>query len=103
MRERGTGGLCSEPLSRAELGAAPKALATSGLPADDVDADDVKLFAFKLGGRTVGYGGLEIHGDAALLRSIRVILACGARASASGSWRNLSPAPPPNGRVRRSF
>ena len=72
MRERDTGGLSSEPLSCAELGAAAEALAASGLPADDVEADDVRLFAFKLGGRTVGYGGLEIHGDAALLRSILV-------------------------------
>jgi len=72
MRERETGWLCTDPLSRAELGAAAKALAASSLPADDVEAGDVKLFAFKQGGRTVGYGGLEIHGDAALLRSILV-------------------------------
>jgi N-acetylglutamate synthase-like GNAT family acetyltransferase len=60
------------PLARLDLTAPREALRDAGLPADDLDADGVTLYAFEEGGVIVGYGGLEIVGDDALVRSIVV-------------------------------
>jgi len=60
------------PLARLDLTAPREALRNAGLPADDLDAGGVMLYAFEKGGVVVGYGGLEIFGDDALVRSIVV-------------------------------
>ena len=59
-------------LARLDLSGPRQALRGAGLPADDLDADDVTLYAFEEDGGVVGYGGLEIVGDDALVRSIVV-------------------------------
>ena len=59
-------------LGQANMSALREALQAAGLPADDLDAPDVTMFAFQRAGKLVGYGGLELHGDDALLRSIIV-------------------------------
>ncbi len=59
-------------LARLDLTAPRQALRDAGLPADDLDADGVTLYAFEEGGVVVGYGGLEMVGDGALVRSIVV-------------------------------
>ena len=48
------------------------ALGKAGLPFDDRAEPDVVLFAFAQDGVVVGYGGLELYGPDALLRSIVV-------------------------------
>ncbi|MBL8838371.1 MAG: GNAT family N-acetyltransferase [Alphaproteobacteria bacterium] len=49
------------------------ALAAAGLPTDDIDQPGREFYAvLDHRGRTIGYGGLERHGAAALLRSIVV-------------------------------
>lgn len=49
------------------------ALAAAGLPTDDIDQPGRDFYAIlDHRGRTIGYGGLERHGTAALLRSIVV-------------------------------
>ena len=47
-------------------------LEAEGLPAGDLDEPDVQLFVFLRGGDLVGFGGLELHGVDALLRSVVV-------------------------------
>jgi N-acetylglutamate synthase-like GNAT family acetyltransferase len=61
------------PLARLDLTAPRQALRDAGLPADDLDADGVTLYAFEEDGAVVGYGGLEMVGDDALIRSIVVV------------------------------
>ena len=65
-------GIRPTALAREGLAGLRAALRADGLPDDDLDADGVKLFAFDLGGDTIGYGGLEVRGGHALLRSIVV-------------------------------
>ena len=61
------------PLAAGERAAMGEALRLAGLPADDLDDERVRAFAFAdRDGALVGYGGLEIHGDDALMRSIVV-------------------------------
>lgn len=49
------------------------ALAEAGLPTDDLEDAGRSFFTYEtLSGRTVGFAGFEIHGDAALLRSLVV-------------------------------
>jgi C_GCAxxG_C_C family probable redox protein len=61
------------PLAAGERAAMGEALRRAGLPADDLDDERVRAFAFAdRDGALVGYGGLEIHGDDALVRSIVV-------------------------------
>ena len=48
------------------------ALLKAGLPADDLEAPGLKLFAFKVADETVGFGGLETCGGDRLLRSVVV-------------------------------
>ena len=64
--------LRSAPLARTDVGELRKALRAASLPDDDLDADGVRLYAFEQSGDVVGYGGLEIGGGHALLRSIVV-------------------------------
>ncbi len=59
-------------LAPADMAAMREALRSAALPADDLDAPDVMPFVFRRAGDDVGYGGLELHGDNALLRSIVV-------------------------------
>ncbi len=69
---RAVDGLRPTALAREGLAGLRNALRAEGLPDDDIDAHGVRLFAFDQDGDTVGYGGLEIHGGHALLRSIVV-------------------------------
>jgi len=64
--------LRSAPLARGDAAGLRIALRAAGLPDDDLDADGVRLYAFEQSGDVVGYGGLEICGGHALLRSIVV-------------------------------
>jgi amino-acid N-acetyltransferase len=51
------------------------ALQAAGLPAQDLDNDGRRFWCFldvSAGGRVVGYGGLEVYGTDALLRSVVV-------------------------------
>lgn len=66
------GGLELVPLEPGERADARALLASNGLPAADLDDPDVALFAAVEDGRTVGVGGLEQYGTAALLRSVAV-------------------------------
>src|SRR5271165_1255770 len=59
--------LRSAPLARGDAAGLRIALRAAGLPDDDLD---VRLYAFEQSGDVVGYGGLEICGGHALLRSI---------------------------------
>jgi len=83
-KEEGVSALLSEPTVADD---APRdALAAAGLPVDDLDDPNLALLRFRLpAGDTVGYGGFERHGDAALLRSIVVLPAY----RGSGIGRNL--------------
>jgi amino-acid N-acetyltransferase len=47
-------------------------LAAAGLPVDDLEASPVDFLVALDGGRVVGAAGLEVHGDAGLLRSLVV-------------------------------
>ena len=49
------------------------ALAGAGLPVDDLSDAGRSFFRFSREGETVGFGGLELYGEAALLRSIVVL------------------------------
>lgn len=49
------------------------ALAGAGLPVDDLTDAGRSFFRFSQGGATVGFGGLELYGEAAFLRSIVVL------------------------------
>jgi N-acetylglutamate synthase-like GNAT family acetyltransferase len=61
------------PLAVGERAGMGEALRRAGLPADDLDDEGVRAFAFAGDdGAVVGYGGFEIHGDDALVRSIVV-------------------------------
>jgi len=58
-------------------------LRSSGLPADDLDFKKDLLVGYYEGDELVGTGGLEVHGDFALLRSLSVKM--GIRGKAVGS------------------
>ncbi|MGM4986635.1 arsenic resistance N-acetyltransferase ArsN2 [Rhizobium sp. 11_C7_N12_5] len=49
------------------------ALSGAGLPIDDLTDAGRSFFRFSRDGETVGFGGLELYGEAALLRSIVVL------------------------------
>jgi N-acetylglutamate synthase-like GNAT family acetyltransferase len=49
------------------------ALAGAGLPVDDLTDAGRSFYRFSRDGETVGFGGLELYGEAALLRSIVVL------------------------------
>ena len=59
------------PLASWEREGVAAALRRAGLPADDVDAPGRLFWRFEGDDLTpVGFGGLEVHGDDALLRSV---------------------------------
>jgi N-acetylglutamate synthase-like GNAT family acetyltransferase len=58
------------PLAPWERDGVKAALAKAGLPADDADASDVLIWRFERNDVPVGFGGLEVHGEVALLRSL---------------------------------
>ncbi len=63
--------LVAKPLHAGERDAMAQALAKAGLPADDVDAPGRLFWRFETRNQLLtGYGGLEILGDVALLRSV---------------------------------
>jgi GNAT superfamily N-acetyltransferase len=66
-------GLEAEALPAGRRAAAAAALQGAGLPADDLERPGVLLLAFRAEGRLAGYGGLELHGAEALLRSVLVL------------------------------
>ncbi|MBP2160555.1 MULTISPECIES: arsenic resistance N-acetyltransferase ArsN2 [Asticcacaulis] len=49
------------------------ALADEGLPVSDLGADHQRMWCDVVDGKAVGYGGIERHGDAALLRSLVIL------------------------------
>jgi len=61
------------PLAPAQIDAMRAALVAAHLPADDLEAEGVILYAFARGDEVVGYGGFEGYGASALLRSIVVV------------------------------
>jgi N-acetylglutamate synthase-like GNAT family acetyltransferase len=63
--------LSAIPLAAWEREGVVAALKGAGLPADDVEAPGRMFWRFETDDLTpVGFGGLEIHGDDALLRSV---------------------------------
>jgi len=63
--------LLAFPLKLGERGALSKALAKARLPADDLDAPAHLFWRFEtMDSGPVGFGGLEIHGGDALMRSL---------------------------------
>jgi N-acetylglutamate synthase-like GNAT family acetyltransferase len=58
------------PLAPWERDGLKAALKKSGLPASDIEAPDRLFWRFERNDMPVGFGGLEIHGEAALLRSL---------------------------------
>jgi N-acetylglutamate synthase-like GNAT family acetyltransferase len=58
------------PLAVWERGGLAAALAKAGLPADDLESPGLLLWRFENDDVPVGFGGLEIVGDQALLRSV---------------------------------
>lgn len=67
-----TSGITTRPIAPYEFAALATLLEAEGLPADDIAEPDVRLFAFEAGHDILGYGGIEQHGEEALLRSIVV-------------------------------
>ena len=61
------------PLPAARRGQLRNALAEAGLPHGDITEEGRTFFAGELGGITVGYIGIEVHGRDALLRSLVVL------------------------------
>jgi N-acetylglutamate synthase-like GNAT family acetyltransferase len=62
--------LYSLPLAAWERQGLKAALAKAGLPDADIDAADLFFWRFETNDMPAGFGGLEVHGDAALLRSV---------------------------------
>lgn len=58
------------PLASWERDGVKAALIKAGLPADDTDASDVLMWRFERNDVPVGFGGLQVQGDAALLHSL---------------------------------
>ena len=58
------------PLATWERDGLKAALAKVGLPVDDVDEPDRLFWRFERDDIPVGFGGLEVHGKDALLRSV---------------------------------
>jgi N-acetylglutamate synthase-like GNAT family acetyltransferase len=67
---RGAPRLFAEPLAAWERDALIAALSRAGLPSQDVAQPDKLFWRFNEDDVPVGFGGLEVHGDAALIRSI---------------------------------
>jgi len=66
--------LFARPLKLGERGALSKALAKASLPVEDLDAPGPLFWRFETtDSMPVGFGGLEIHGEDALLRSLVIL------------------------------
>jgi amino-acid N-acetyltransferase len=64
----------AHPLKLGERGALSKALLKARLPVDDVEAPGPPFWRFETAdSMPVGFGGLEIHGEDALLRSLLIL------------------------------
>ena len=87
LKEEGAPFLKSRPVAADDAGLVG-ALATEGLPADDLGEPGRAFHAFTtLDGATVGYGGLELLGNHVLLRSVVVLPAL----RGTGIGRNIVP------------
>ena len=65
------GGLLATPLAACERDGLRTALVKAGLPADDVDAPHLLFWRFESPADIpAGFGGIEMHGNDALLRSV---------------------------------
>ena len=62
----------AETLAPGDFGRVAEWLAAEGLPSADLREPGVRLFAFRDGRAAVGYAGLEMYGEDALLRSVVV-------------------------------
>ncbi len=63
--------LSVRPATGADLSAVAALLKAEGLPADDIAAADVRLWLVEdAKGRALACGGLELHGETALVRSL---------------------------------
>jgi N-acetylglutamate synthase-like GNAT family acetyltransferase len=67
---RGSPRLFAEPLAAWERDALIAALRRAGLPFADITSPDKLFWRFNEDDVPVGFGGLEVHGDAALIRSV---------------------------------
>ena len=61
-----------EPATPTDLDRVEQLLAANDLPTADVRADAPRFYVARADGAPIGVGGLELHGDAGLLRSIVV-------------------------------
>jgi len=61
-----------EPATPTDLDRVERLLAANDLPTADVRADAPRFYVARVDGEAVGVGGLELHGDAGLLRSVVV-------------------------------
>ncbi len=87
FKEEGAHFLRDDPIAGSDAGLIA-ALKAADLPVDDLAASNRHLFAYRsLSGAVLGYGGYELHGKEALLRSV-VILPDG---RSKGTGRNLVP------------
>jgi len=70
-----TGGarLFARPLVAEERDGLAAALARVGLPAEDIHDPGARFWRFERDDVPIGFGGLEIHGEDALLRSILTV------------------------------
>ena len=61
-----------EPATPTDLDRVERLLAANDLPTADVRADAPQFYVARADGDPIGVGGLELHGDAGLLRSVVV-------------------------------
>jgi amino-acid N-acetyltransferase len=61
-----------EPAGERRLDDIERLLAANGLPSADVRSGSAQFYVAAAGGGVVGTGGLELYGDAGLLRSVAV-------------------------------
>jgi N-acetylglutamate synthase-like GNAT family acetyltransferase len=66
----GAGQLMALPLATWERDGLRSALAKAGLVTEDINGAEVLFWRFETNDIPVGFGGLEIHGDVGLLRSV---------------------------------
>jgi N-acetylglutamate synthase-like GNAT family acetyltransferase len=68
----GAAGLRGLPLRPEEIPQIARALQFAALPTNDLGEPGLHLFAYEVGGQRIGFGGLELYGPDALVRSIVV-------------------------------
>jgi len=72
--DRGVTDLIPSVVEQQDIAPLAAALIAAGLPSDDILLPGRTLYRFSTAsGETVGYGGLDLYGSAALLRSIVVL------------------------------